>query len=519
LLARFLTPNPSKMPKTRRGKRKGGPASGKWLTAGAILFAFLASPLSAPAQQGKVVLESSEQLFSVLAALNAAGYDAGIGVDTGDKAREGVRAALAKENIPILSEIKTFYEAHRISGHPGADLGQYVSLAMLLGPPPDFHFTVAQSDLPPDAKAVAGLVPLLKVFYKQADLTDLWARAQINYRTRIEQYSPLVRKSIEFTDAYLRFPAGAYLGRTYTIYVDLLGAPNQIQARIYGSNYYLVITPSKKLAIDDIRHQYLHFLLDPLAVKYAPQIHQAAALAAVAREAPALRRDFKEDFPLLVTECLIRAAELRIDKLPEAEAQKRVKQLTSSGLILVPYFYDSLADYEKQEASISVYYRQMIQNINPAGEEERLAKVKFTQPPPEVAAAPDRSEAEQLLDQGDNAIYAGKYEEARAAFQKVVEKNPQNERALFGLAVVASNTRKPDLARKYFEKTLDAARDLRLVTWSHIYLGRIDDLSGERNQALAQYRAASLTAAAYPEALRAVEAGLKIPFGAEPQSQ
>ncbi|MCL5005290.1 MAG: tetratricopeptide repeat protein [Acidobacteria bacterium] len=479
----------------------------------------LALPLPTWAQQGQVLLESNEQLFSVLAALNAAGYDTGITVDTGDQTREGVRAALAKENIPILPEIRKFYEAHRIPGRPGAELGQYVSLALFLGPPPDFHFTIAQTDLPPDASAVAGLVPLLTVFYKQADLIDLWARAQINYRTRIEQYSPLVRKAIELTDAYLRFPAGAYLGRTYTIYVDLLGAPNQVQARIYGSNYYLVITPSKKFPLDDIRHQYLHFLLDPLAVKYAPQIHQAIALAAIARKAPALKSDFKEDFSLLVTECLIRAAELRIDKLPEFQARKRVNQLASSGLILVPYFYDALEDYEKQEASMTVYYRQMIQGIKPLQEEARLANIKFTKPAAPVAAAPEGSEVQQLLDKGDNAIYEGKYDEAHTAFEQVIAKNPQNSRALFGLAVVASNTRKPDIARKYFEETLKATHDLRLVTWSHIYLGRIYDLSGERMQALAQYRAASLTAGAYPEALRAVESGLKIPYGAEPQGQ
>jgi tetratricopeptide (TPR) repeat protein len=517
LLSRFLTPSLRRSNKPN-DKAKRGPACGACLFAVAVLVVSLASPLTAWAQQGRVLLESSEQLFSVLAAINAAGYDTGITIDTGDTTRDGVRAALAKEKVPSLPEVEKFYEAHKISGDPGADLGQYISLALFLGPPPGFRFTIAPGDLPPDAKAVAGLVPLLKVFYKQADLMDLWARAQINYRTRIEQYSPPVRKSIELTDAYLRFPAGAYLGRTYAIFVDLLGAPNQVQARIYGSDYYLVITPSKRLSIDDIRFQYLHFLLDPLAVKYAPQIQHAAALAAIARQAPALGSDFKEDFPLLVTECLIRAAGLRIDKVPEFQARERVKQLTASGFILVPYFYDAWEDYEKQQESINTYYPQMIRGIDPAQEEARLANVKFTKPPPEVAAVPQGSAIDQLLDLGDNAIYAGKYEEARAAFEKVIAKQPRNGRALFGLAVVLSNTRKPDLARKYFKETLNASRDLRLVTWSHIYLGRIDDLSGMRTEALAQYRAALLTAGAFPDAQRAVEAGLKIPYGAEPES-
>ena len=485
-------------------------------TVALLLLSVLVLPMPSRAQQGKVQVESNEQLFCVLAAINDAGYDSGAGIGEVSKARDAVRADLAAKKIPVLPEIKQFYAAHKL-GDPGRNLGQYISLALLLGPPPDFKLTVANADLPPDAKNVAGLVPLLKLFYTQANLVDLWARATIDFHTAIERYSSPVRRSIELTDAYLRFPAGSYLGRTYTIYLDLLGAPNQVQARIYGSNYYLVITPSANLRIHDIRHQYLHFLLDPLAVKYGDDIHHAIALEAVARKAPALRSDFKEDFSLLVTECLIRAVELRMDKLPSPDAAKQIEQMTSTGFILVPYFYDKLQEFDKQDSSMTVYYPQMIKGINPAEEALRLGKVKFTEPaaPARTAAASGRTGIEQLLDQGDNDIYSGDYEGANAAFQQVLSKDPKSERALFGMAVVASNTRKPDLARKYFEETLNVASDLRIVTWSHIYLGRLDDISGSRNKALAQYRAASLTAGRYPEAMRAVQTGLREPFGLE----
>ena len=480
-----------------------------------LLLAVLLAPLPSSAQQGKVLVKSNEQLFCVLTALNAAGYDAGLGSGSTARAREAVRADLAKKKIPVIADIRKFYEAHKVSD-PGRNLGQYISLALLLGPPPEFKFTVAEADLPPDAKNVAGLVPLLKLFYTQADMVDLWARAKVDFNSEIERYSAPVRRSIELADAYLRFPAGSYLGRTYTIDLDLLGAPNQVQARIYGSNYYLVITPSNRLRIHDIRHQYLHFLLDPLAVKFSPEIQHASALEALARKAPALRSDFKADFSLLVTECLIRAVELRMDKVAVPEANEQMQQLTASGFILVPYFYDALQQFEKQDDSMSGYYQQMVQGINPAEEAIRLGKVKFTEPPKATAsAAPGQTEAERLLDEGDNGIYSGNYDAAKEAFQQVLAKDPKSERALFGMAVVASNTRKPDLARQYFEETLKAATDLRIVTWSHIYLGRLDDISGSRNKALAQYRAASLTAGRYPEALRAVEVGLQEPFGLE----
>lgn len=497
---------------------KAAPRDRAGVYAVVVLLALLvlAAPSATLAQEpSNVSLDSNEQIFSVLAALNAAGYDTGLGAATGDKTRDEVRAKLAKKDIAVLPELKKFYEEHRIADS-GTDLGQYVSLALLLGPPPKFALTVQASDLPPDAKKVAGLIPLLRKFYEEANLVAVWSSVQPDYQAAIERYSEPVRHSIELTDAYLRFPSGAYLGRKYSIDLCLLGSPDQVQARIYGSNYFLVVTPSKQLKVSEIRHQYLHFLLDPLAIKYAAEIHQKAPLLKFAREAPTLGQDFKDDFSLLLTECLIRAVELRMDRTPAQAASKSVNELTAAGLILVPHFYDMLVGYEKQESSLSVFYRNMVEAIDIGQVQGQLASVEFTPrpAPPENAPQPGASELERLLDQGDNAIYENKYPEARAAFQTVLDKfDATNERALFGLAVVASNTRKPDTAEDYFRKVVETAGDVRLVTWSHIYLGRLYDLKGERTQALKQYRAASLTAARYPEALRAVQSGLAYPFG------
>jgi tetratricopeptide (TPR) repeat protein len=483
---------------------------------GALILSLVLLPAMGRSQQGSVNLDSNEQLFCVLAAINAAGYDAGLGTETGDNTREEVRGVLSRRNASVLSDLQKFYTAHQVADDSGATLGEYVSLALLLGPPPSFAFTVPETDLPPDAKDVRGLVPLLRRFYVEANLAELWVRVRPRYENAIEPYGDKVRSSVTLADAYLRFPSGAYLGRDYNIYLSLLGAPEQVQARIYGSNYYLVITPSKQPKIVEIRHQYLHFLLDPLAVKYAFEIHQKAGLQAIARQAPTLGTDFKEDFPLLVTECLIRAVELRLDKLSKPD--KSVAEFTASGLILLPYFYSALADYQRQDTSMSVFYKQMVLGIDPKAEMQRLAGVKFAAPaaPAGNAPIPALSEKDQLLNQGENLIYEGKYADASKKFRSVLEQfDPHSERALYGVAVTASNLRKPDLAEEYFQKTLESARDLRIVTWSHIYLGRLYDLEGKRDLALPQYRAASVTAAAYPDAARAAESGLQRAFGAK----
>lgn len=461
-----------------------------------------------------VTLDSNEQIFDVLAALNDAGYNTGADSGSSDDTRHEVRRLLAAKNIPVAAEIARLYSDHQIKDDPGADLGQFLSLALLIGPPPDFKLQVNPSDLPPDAKSVEKLLPLLRKFYEQAGLQSLWVRLQPREEQAREPYVATVRRDITLSDAYLRFPSGSYLGRSYHIYMCLLGAPEQTQARIYGESYYLVITPSQTLKFAEIRHQYLHFLLDPLAVKFAAEMDEKHDLVRIARKAPGLSDDFKEDFSLLMTECLIKAVELRMDKPKDAAQQ--VNQLEASGLILIRYFYGALADYEKQDAPISVYYKQMIQGIDVAQEQEDLAKVHFTAPPaPKILrTTPQLSAEEQLLTDASNLVYEGKYLEARDKYQQVLDKyNAQSERALYGMAVVASNTRKPDTAEKYFKKALAVTRDTRIVTWSHIYLGRLYDLENRREDALAQYRAAALTAPSFPNAVRAVQDGLRYPFG------
>jgi tetratricopeptide (TPR) repeat protein len=486
----------------------------------AALVAVLMAPAAARAQAaGNVLLEPNEQLFCVLAAVNAAGYDAGMGSSVAGDTRRMVREYLQAQNPRVLPDLKKFYDEHRVQDDPSADLGQYVSLALLVGSPPDFKLTVAQGELPPDARDVAGFLPLLRTFYEQANMLKLWTQVQPRYDAAVARYTEAVRQSFVLTEAYLRFPSGAYLGRTYSIYIDLMGAPEQVQARIYGLNYFLVITPSEELKLDEIRHQYMHFLLDPLAAKYGFEIDQKAALRAIAHSAPMLGLDFKDDLGLLITECLIRAVELRMDKRPAADAQTRLDEMTSQGLILIHYFYEALLVFEHQDASMPVYYRPMILAIDTRAEQRRLFPVHYaTRPPaPVTKAAPAKSEEEQLLEQGDDQFFQGKYPEAKAAYQAVLEKDdPKSERAIYGMAVVYANTRKPDLAEEYFEKALATAHDLRIITWSHIYLGRLDDLNGKRDAALAQYHAALLTAPAYPMALRAAQTGMETPFGSPP---
>ena len=85
---------------------------------GVLALLLAASSAHAQQQEGSVILESSEQVFSVMAALNAGGYDAGLGHATGDPTREEAREYLEQAHAPVAKRLETFYSEHRVEGLP-----------------------------------------------------------------------------------------------------------------------------------------------------------------------------------------------------------------------------------------------------------------------------------------------------------------------------------------------------------------------------------------------------------------
>ena len=74
-------------------------------------------------------------------------------------------------------------------------------------------------------------------------------------------------------------------------------------------------TPGTAIKLQQIRHTYLHYLLDPLALKNGGAFGRLEPLLAAVDSAP-LDETFKSNISLLVNECLIRAIEQRMAKIP-----------------------------------------------------------------------------------------------------------------------------------------------------------------------------------------------------------
>ena len=184
-------------------------------------------------------------------------------------------------------------------------------MALYLEAPPHFQLKAKDTELPPDATRVLGFVPLLQAFYRKAALHDVWLRHKDHYEELIERFHTPLNQMMFDTGIYLRLTSSGYLGRQFTVYLEPMGAPGQINARVYGADYYIVISPSgSSLKMEQIRHTYLHYLLDPLAMKRPEAMKRLEPLLDQVRLAP-IDQSFRDDISLLVTECLIRAIEAR----------------------------------------------------------------------------------------------------------------------------------------------------------------------------------------------------------------
>jgi tetratricopeptide (TPR) repeat protein len=170
----------------------------------------------------------------------------------------------------------------------------------------------------------------------------------------------------------------------------------------------------------------------------------------------------------------------------------------------------------------------LISGIDVAAEQKRLQNIAFAKPQaaPVAEVKPEetkpKSEMDQLLAEGDRQIALQNPAEAAAAFQKVLDKDPTQPKALFGLAVACLMSKQADKAMDNFQAVVSPPEgapkepvDPGVLAWSHVYLGRLFDLEEERDQAVTHYRAAlavdGAPEAARVEAQRGIDEAYKAP--------
>jgi len=533
-----------------------GPAPGQ-NSSSAQVYAHEKAPSLVDPAGPTISLVSVEPLFAMAAALNACGYDEGLeeSAPVRKRVREEMNQALAgSEDARTKRDKLCLYIAqHRTTGGQ-RDIAQYISLALYLSPPPELETTVDLPEMPPDATQVVEIVPLLRDFVAAVDLHGIWLAVHRTYDAEAGSLHDPLTKMIVTTNFYLKMPASTYDGRRFVVVVEPMLSPAAVNARIYGTDYVVVVSPQNgAIRMTDVRHTYLHYIIEPLLLARANAVDRMQPILKEVREAP-LEYRYRSDPVLLTIECLIKAIEARTmdtgipefkipanadrSEIPHLEHERQLYQQkvdairnaavrhdVTQGFVFTSYFYGQLIQFEKDPTGLQDSIGEMVYSMDVDMEVHHAHQVVFdkegdgdvlSRSKPRKLTGLDLAEAR--LAAGDVALAGSLAHQALAAHSDTPDSNAEGARANFILARVAILTGHPDQAIDGFQHTLASSSDPRLLSWSHIYLGRMLDLDCKRDEALAEYQQALKTRDGQQDNRLAAERGVKTAYAVKGHS-
>ena len=450
-----------------------------------------------------VELRADIRLFTVMAALNAAGFDHESPNQKMSQVRQNLRADLKQLDAAIFEPLRTFYRNHQGRASPADTQIPYVSLALLLSSPPDFQLS-SRETFPDDVLQVRGFELLVKDFYHKANIASLWQRYRIDHEYELQLYQPIVKEIIEQNLRYFRVPLRVSLDRKMILMPDLLNAKNIVNARNLERTYYLAIGPTNNPLehYPHIQHESLHLLVDPLVHKYdVPILEHRSNIIRLVKNRDQWKPEYAKNFLLMATESIIEGIALRLRK-PENIEQK-ITKLFQQGLILLPYVHRRLQEYEEtQMLSLPAYLEIFFQNLN-------LSKIKndvarFSATDQQVVAIQKEKSIEQkesaraeaqkhhinkLLHDASLLISEKKYVLAQQKLEALLKENPNHGSALFYLAQIASQTQKYNQALDFYTRASQSTKIPNWArAWSLLRSGRIMAAKGNFSQATIKFR-------------------------------
>ena len=443
------------------------------------------------------------RLFSVMAALNAAGFD----YEAADQEMSEIRLRLRKDlqslDSGLVDQLRAFYRSHRGTLDEVDTQVAYVSLALLMSNPPDFKLSALERDVPTDVRQVSGFESLVEDLYHQADIGSLWQRYRIDYEQELQRYRPVVREVIEESLRYFRVPLRIVLDRKIILMPNLLNAKNIVNARNMEDVYYIAVGPTEKITDNypQLQHEYLHFLVDPLVQKYGAILLKHRNLLELAQNQPKLKPEYSESFLLMATESIIESISLRLRK-PES-AEREISDFFSQGLILLPYFHRRLQQYEESRlvsfpAYLEISFQDLkvsevkddVKSFAAAQQQAATAQAKKSAAQQEAARAEDRRlRINSLLKEASLLLSEKQYAPARQRLEELLKEDPNNGSAFFYLAQIASQTQQYDQALDYYTRASQAQGiPDRVRAWSLLRIGRLLAFKGDLQQAAVRFR-------------------------------
>lgn len=301
-----------------------------------------------------VQLQADERLFTLFAALNAAGYDEENNEQGMSPVRQQVRADLAGKSLSSLAGLQPYFSVCRL-----IHISQCATWMLQRGPAPDFARAVDGWWLSAPAFPFLGFDRRLRAFYLEADIAGLWHKYRPAYEAEVARYQTLATPAIERVFAYLK------IERPAADSVRVL--PNLLDAywRGYGPRVdrlaYIVMGPAVHPNIGLIQHEAMHPLLNDVIDEHLSVIDHDQADRLFAALKPRVSAGY-QTWPSIVHENVIRAVEVRL--AAQGEREQMIHQEAADGFLLVRPLAERLAEYEHSGQSIAAFMPTLLAALN-----------------------------------------------------------------------------------------------------------------------------------------------------------
>ena len=387
-----------------------------------------------------VDFQADPRLITVMAALEAAGFDPVPPGRTPSVFRAKLRKDLATLDPDLRLRLKTFYDRNKLPAPATAadQAARYVSLALALGAAPSLDAPARSEDLPAGLLEVLDFAPLVQEFYRRSGIDERMVDYVRAYQAEGDRLRGPTTEMVRSLLTYLhtrplttsservevKNPSNKSKQKTYTfkekerrflILPDLLAPRGAINFRIIGDDYYAVVPEGTDPTSSELRRAYLQYVIDALVLRFNKDIalrrEQVKQLLTEREKAGA---QVSPDVFLSVSRSLVTAADARYEETrrleilsrdtrakltaAKAEADKatiaksaqaemtaiqdetvaRLAEEYEKGAVLSFYFAGQLKDIESAGFDLANFFPDMIASFDPARESKRPAEYADT---------------------------------------------------------------------------------------------------------------------------------------------
>jgi hypothetical protein len=385
-----------------------------------------------------VSFRTDPRLIVMMAALEAAGFQASSSASDPSVFRAQVRKDLTNLDADLRNRLRTFYERNKLPAPatPADQAARYVSLAFALGPPPTLDAPARSEDLPGSLLEVLDFAPLVQEFYRRSNIDNLLVAYTHAYQAEGDRLRKPTADMVTGILSYLhtrpitvsleRVPvkepgnkkkteqkfATRQRDRSFDVVPDLLGVPGAINFRVIGDEYFAVVPEGTDPGDSELRRAYLQYVVDPLIVRFNREIAQRREhIKQLITERETAGAQVSPDVFLAVARSLVAAADTRYEELRRLnslssdararmaaakddaarqaigkehqaataaiadETAARLAEQYERGAVLAFFFADQLKGIESSGFDIANFFVDMIGSFDPVRESRRLNEV------------------------------------------------------------------------------------------------------------------------------------------------